>query len=78
LEAKRQTQPPARCSLRGLQRARAREGSQGRTRSPQNGQVALDALAAGMLVTILLDTWRITFGGIVDDPKSQAGLTWAA
>ncbi|GBF93808.1 cycloeucalenol cycloisomerase [Raphidocelis subcapitata] len=41
-------------------------------------QVALDALAAGMLVTILLDTWRITFGGIVDDPKSQAGLTWAA
>jgi hypothetical protein len=31
-----------------------------------------------MLVTILLDTWRITVGGIVDNPKSQAGLTWAA
>ena len=41
-------------------------------------QVALDALAAGMLVTILLDTWRIAFGGIVDSEKSRAGLTWAA
>lgn len=41
-------------------------------------QVAFDALAAGMLVTILLDTWRIAFGGIVDSNKARAGLTWAA
>ncbi|KAI8471701.1 MAG: hypothetical protein J3K34DRAFT_416495 [Monoraphidium minutum] len=41
-------------------------------------QVAFDALAAGMLVTILLDTWRIAFGGIVDGGKADAGLTWAA
>jgi hypothetical protein len=41
-------------------------------------QVAFDALAAGMLVTILLDTWRIAFGGIVDNDKARAGLTWAA
>ncbi|KIZ05892.1 Cycloeucalenol cycloisomerase [Monoraphidium neglectum] len=41
-------------------------------------QVAFDALAAGMLVTIILDTWRITFGGIVDSDKAAAGLTWAA
>lgn len=51
--------------------------------SPQSlrtpgGQVFFDALAAGMLVTIMLDTWRITFGGIVDNEKSRAGLTWGA
>jgi len=46
------------------------------------GAVALDALAAGMLVTILLDAWRLVVGGIVDDPASaaaaQQGLQWAA
>uniref|UniRef100_A0A061R6G1 Cycloeucalenol cycloisomerase n=1 Tax=Tetraselmis sp. GSL018 TaxID=582737 RepID=A0A061R6G1_9CHLO len=31
-------------------------------------EAALDSLAAGMLVTILLDLWRISFGGIVDSP----------
>jgi cycloeucalenol cycloisomerase len=40
-------------------------------------QVALDALAAGMLVTLLLDLWRITVGGIVDSPAAAAGLQWA-
>lgn len=40
-------------------------------------QVALDALAAGMLVTLLLDAWRITIGGIVDSPAAAAGLQWA-
>jgi hypothetical protein len=40
-------------------------------------QVALDALAAGMLVTLLLDFWRITVGGIVDSPAAAAGLQWA-
>jgi cycloeucalenol cycloisomerase len=49
------------------------------------GSVALDALAAGMLVTILLDAWRLAFGGIVavDDggamlAAQQRGLQWAA
>jgi cycloeucalenol cycloisomerase len=41
-------------------------------------QVALDALAAGMLVTLVLDAWRITVGGIVDAPAAAAGLQWAA
>jgi len=45
---------------------------------PRRSQVAFDALAAGMLVTILLDTWRISFGGIVDNEKTRAGLTFAA
>jgi cycloeucalenol cycloisomerase len=40
-------------------------------------QVCFDALAAAMLVTLLLDTWRIAFGGIVDSPASRKGLTWA-
>ncbi|KAF6255411.1 cyclopropyl isomerase-like protein [Scenedesmus sp. NREL 46B-D3] len=40
-------------------------------------EVALDALAAGMLVTLLLDFWRITVGGIVDSPAAAAGLQWA-
>lgn len=40
-------------------------------------QVVFDSLASGMLVTILLDLWRITAGGIVDSDKSRAGLTWA-
>jgi hypothetical protein len=42
-----------------------------------NQQVALDALAAGMLVTLLLDAWRITIGGIVQSPAADAGLQWA-
>jgi hypothetical protein len=40
-------------------------------------QVALDALAAGMLVTLLLDTWRLVVGGIVESPAAAAGLQWA-
>jgi len=31
-----------------------------------NSQAAFDALAAGMLVTIILDLWRISFGAITD------------
>lgn len=43
------------------------------------GAVALDALAAGMLVTILLDAWRLVVGGIVDDSEAaQRGLQWAS
>eukprot|EP00775_Hariotina_reticulata_P005208 gene5208-5446_t len=41
------------------------------------GEVALDAFAAGMVVTLLLDAWRITLGGIVDNPVADAGLQWA-
>jgi cycloeucalenol cycloisomerase len=42
--------------------------------------VALDALAAGMLVTILLDAWRLAVGGIVEGNEEAAkrGLQWAA
>lgn len=40
-------------------------------------QVALDALAAGMLVTLLLDAWRQVVGGIVESPAAAAGLQWA-
>lgn len=40
-------------------------------------QVALDALAAGMFVTLLLDGWRLVVGGIVDSPAASAGLQWA-
>ena len=40
-------------------------------------QVALDALAAGMLVTLLLDAWRLLVGGIVESPAASAGLQWA-
>jgi len=38
----------------------------------------LDGLAAAMIVTILLDTWRITFGGIVQGhgQATEAGLPW--
>ena len=51
------------------------------------GAVALDALAASMLVTLLLDFWRVAFGGIVDGSGGggggggdarAAGLIWAA
>jgi len=40
------------------------------------GQAATDSLASGMAVTILLDLWRISFGGLVESRKS--GLTWTA
>jgi hypothetical protein len=40
-------------------------------------QVALDSLAAGMLVTLGLDTWRIAVGGIVSTAEVADGLTWA-
>lgn len=44
--------------------------------------VALDALGAGMLVTILLDAWRLAVGGIVDDEgglraAAAQGMQWA-
>lgn len=35
-------------------------------------QVAVDALGASMLVTIILDLWRITIGPIVDIPWSAS------
>jgi len=38
------------------------------------GRAITDSLASGMAVTILLDLWRISFGGIVQSSKS--GLTW--
>jgi hypothetical protein len=40
-------------------------------------QVALDAAASGMFVTLLLDAWRLVVGGIVDSPAASAGLQWA-
>ena len=40
------------------------------------GETALDALAASMLVTIVLDLWRISFGNIYGGPESTAGLPW--
>ncbi|KAM3279615.1 hypothetical protein ACQJBY_046777 [Aegilops geniculata] len=43
-------------------------------------RVAIDALGAAMLVTIILDLWRIFLGPIVPIPESrryaQPGLTW--
>ncbi len=37
----------------------------------------VDALAAGMLVTCLLDFWRLCVGGIVDaEGGSEGGLPW--
>lgn len=43
-------------------------------------RVAVDALGAAMLVTILLDLWRIFLGPIVPLAESkqclQAGLPW--
>ena len=39
------------------------------------GRAALEALASGMLVTIILDFWRLGLGGIVASSKST-GLTW--
>lgn len=44
------------------------------------GRVAVDALGAAMLVTIILDLWRIFLGPIVPIPEArmcpQAGLPW--
>ena len=37
---------------------------------------ALDALAAAMLVTILLDLWRISFGSILGAGGEAGGLPW--
>lgn len=43
-------------------------------------RVAVDALGAAMLVTIILDLWRIFLGPIVPVPESrrcgQPGLAW--
>lgn len=43
-------------------------------------RVAVDALGAAMLVTIILDLWRIFLGPIVSIPESrrcgQLGLPW--
>eukprot|EP00887_Chlorella_sp_A99_P005552 scaffold1.g5552.t1 len=39
-------------------------------------RAAVDALAAGMLVTCLLDFWRISFGSIVDGQGGSGGLPW--
>lgn len=42
-------------------------------------RVAVDSLGAAMLVTILLDLWRIFLGPIVPLPKKQCyqpGLPW--
>ena len=40
------------------------------------GQAVRDSLASGMAVTILLDLWRISFGGLV--ASDRGGLTWNA
>uniref|UniRef100_A0A1D1YJS6 Cycloeucalenol cycloisomerase n=1 Tax=Anthurium amnicola TaxID=1678845 RepID=A0A1D1YJS6_9ARAE len=44
------------------------------------GRVAVDALGAAMLVTIILDLWRLFLGPIVPAPDSkqcpQSGLAW--
>lgn len=43
-------------------------------------RVAVDALGAAMLVTIILDLWRLFLGPIVSIPESkqcaQPGLAW--
>eukprot|EP00884_Botryococcus_braunii_P004627 jgi/Botrbrau1/14165/Bobra.182_3s0104.2 len=39
------------------------------------GRAALDSLAAGMLVTILLDFWRLAIGSIAGDAPAQS-LPW--
>lgn len=38
-------------------------------------EAAIDSLAASMLVTILLDLWRISVGSITETPGSS-GLPW--
>ena len=39
-------------------------------------EAALDALAASMLVTIVLDLWRIFFGNIHGGRDGTASLPW--
>ena len=38
-------------------------------------RAATDAFASGMAVTVLLDLWRVNFGGIVES-NSASGLPW--
>ena len=42
------------------------------------GRDATDSLAAGMLVTLLLDAWRLGVGGIVEERRGgwRGGLPW--
>jgi hypothetical protein len=41
-------------------------------------RVVIDSLGAAMLVTLLLDFWRIAFGGIVvPNNNTQHSLPWA-
>lgn len=39
-------------------------------------EAAFDSLAASMLVTILLDLWRISFGGLNGQTHAQGGIVW--
>ena len=39
-------------------------------------RTVVDALATGMLVTCLLDFWRIGLGGIVAGGAGNGGLPW--
>ncbi len=42
------------------------------------GEAALDSLAAGMLVTLLLDFWRLYLGGINDGQAGgKGGMVWS-
>merc|ERR1711976_1122977 len=41
-------------------------------------EAAFDALAAGMLVTILLDLWRISYGSILEDVPAGGPPSWMA
>lgn len=40
------------------------------------GRTVAEALASGMFVTILLDLWRLSIGGIVQ--SNSKGLPWAS
>lgn len=41
------------------------------------GQTAVEALGAAMLVSIILDLWRLILGPIIDNPGSKtSGLPW--
>lgn len=39
-------------------------------------RTVVDALAAGMLVTCLLDFWRISYGSILADGTHTTKLPW--
>lgn len=58
-------------------RATSNSGSGG-AKQPRwtSAQAFFDSLAAGMLVTILLDLWRISVGAITDDKQGSGGLPW--